>query len=166
MKYNAEPGAVCKGDRYQLGCATGRDAVHTIKGRHFCAYHSPYDIECGNGFCAGRHSGEDCPVLENEREWTPEACQDTTCAEHSKPLRREEPPMAKEYRQYISDGLADTDGYFAPIPYEVWIKYHIKQARHGLCPCGDSAFGLGLCMDHWQERRKLLRKQRGGTIIR
>lgn len=29
-------------------------------------------------------------------------------------------PLERAYRQYISDGLADTDGYFAPLSFGEW----------------------------------------------
>lgn len=32
------------------------------------------------------------------------------------------PPYAREYQRYVSDGLADTDGYYAPESYEQWLK--------------------------------------------
>lgn len=42
-----EEGIDCKGDTWQRGCAAADGepafAVHTIDGKHYCPYHSPFD---------------------------------------------------------------------------------------------------------------------------
>lgn len=37
-------------------------------------------------------------------------------------------PYAKEYSQYISDGIGDTDGWFSPLSYEAWVHFFAPQA--------------------------------------
>lgn len=34
------------------------------------------------------------------------------------------------YRQYISDGIGDTDGYFAPESFEAWLAHHHRAIGH------------------------------------
>lgn len=35
--------------------------------------------------------------------------------------------FAKEYSQYISDGIGDTDGWFSPLSYEAWVRFFAPQ---------------------------------------
>ncbi|MET7809789.1 hypothetical protein ABZT26_02880 [Streptomyces sp. NPDC005395] len=119
---------LCKGDRLQRGCeaADGQAAfaVHTFQGKHFCAYHSPFDhmyapcVTCGEK-----------PAL-----YEPDAdpvCDDC-CAQPAEPAAHvcDEDEERAAYRQYVSDGLADTDGHYAPEPFEAWRAHYHRAIGH------------------------------------
>ncbi|KUN37715.1 hypothetical protein AQJ30_15640 [Streptomyces longwoodensis] len=156
---------LCKGDTWQRGCASADGeaayAIHTYKGKHMCAYHSPFDnkyapcTECGIkpalmagedeqicDDCLGaaervseydyylamtgahdlRHPDRpapgDLPASPDVDHYTKEAFRPAAhvCDEDAERAL---------YGRYVSDGLADTDGYFAPESFEAWrAHYH------------------------------------------
>ncbi len=105
------------------GCYTETDAVHVVDGRPLCGYHSPYD------------------VVEAKQEQEPIAGEDTYRDETAEMMARishsmnesharvsstskpDTRPHGAAYRQYISDGTGDTDGYFAPLAYDRWVIF-------------------------------------------
>lgn len=72
-------------------------------------------------------------IVEGATATTEEPAQDTT-GEHV----CDEATEHQMYRQYISDGLADTDGYYAPKPFDAWrADYHrsIGHTEHRTADC-------------------------------
>ncbi|MFB0617259.1 hypothetical protein [Streptomyces sp. AGS-58] len=118
---------LCKGDRWQSGCAAADGeaafAVHTYEGRHYCAYHSPFD----NAYVPCESCGEKPAPNRAETEPVCADCQ-SAAPGGEEPVPAQEPAdhvcdEAEEralYARYVDDGLADTDGYFAPIGFEAW----------------------------------------------
>ncbi|GGZ73122.1 hypothetical protein ACFOOM_01050 [Streptomyces echinoruber] len=109
---------LCKGDRAQRGCAAADGepayAIHTFEGRHFCGYHSPFD----NEYVPCADCGEKPALVPVEGD---AVCDD--CSEKAHVC--DETKERAAYGQYISDGLADTDGHFAPVDFEAWrTHYH------------------------------------------
>ncbi|MER7477383.1 hypothetical protein ABTX60_06970 [Streptomyces sp. NPDC126510] len=122
LRFPAED-ILCKGDTWKRGCASADGepayAIHTYQGQHFCAYHSPFDnkyapcAECGvkPALTSGDQVCDDCS----------EAAAGHVCDEDAE---------RAAYSQYVSDGLADTDGYFAPESFEAWQAHHHRAIGH------------------------------------
>ncbi|MEU0060736.1 hypothetical protein [Streptomyces sp. NPDC006334] len=116
---------LCKGDRWQRGCkaADGEAAyaIHTFDGKHFCGFHSPFDnkyvpcVECSEK-----------PALMAEE--TAPVCDD--CRKVAAGHVCDEDAERAQYRQYVSDGLADTDGHFAPESFEAWRAHYHREIGH------------------------------------
>jgi hypothetical protein len=112
---------LCRGDVWQRGCASADGqaayAIHTYGGKHFCASHSPFDnkyapcVEC-----------REKPALMG----TDQVCDDCRAAGH---VCGEDAERAA-YNRYVSDGLADTDGHFAPESFEAWRAHHHRAIGH------------------------------------
>jgi hypothetical protein len=157
---------LCKGDRWQQGCATADGeaayAIHTVDGRHYCGYHSPFDNKYGHCDNCGEK-----PALLAKSPDDDQICDDCLTAinqvteyDHylamtgAHDLRHPNRPAPADlpvsnsvdyytkaeiapavhvcneaeeraaYSKYVSDGLADTDGYYAPEPFEAWRAHH------------------------------------------
>lgn len=113
------------------------DAVHTWEGRHYCAYHSPFDVWVDEAPVETRkahHTDTPGPVMvywpmskirHSVQMWNMHVKSVLTYGVPA-PLDAQE---EKEYGQYISDGLADTDGYYAPMSRDSWKSMVYPQRR-------------------------------------
>ncbi|MGW4731802.1 hypothetical protein ACWEQC_22010 [Streptomyces shenzhenensis] len=114
---------LCKGDRWQRGCAAADGeaayAIHTFEGKHFCGYHSPFD----NKYAPCASCGEKPVLMAADGE---AVCAD--CASNVHVCDEDEERAA--YGRYVSDGLADTDGHYAPIDFEAWRAHYHRAIGH------------------------------------
>lgn len=130
----AQAGTKCQG----AGLPRDRDdAVHTWEGRHHCAYHSPFDVWVDEAPVETRkahHTDTPGPILVvwpmskvrmQIQHWNMHVKSVLTYGVPA-PLDAQE---EKEYGQYISDGLADTDGYYAPMDRSAWKSMVYPQRR-------------------------------------
>jgi hypothetical protein len=118
------------GSRFTCGANNGdaADAVHTWEGKHYCGYHSPFDVTTRDREeLAARTAPEtiDTPQpttseLPEVADWFRELL-----------LKREECADADAferaaYNGYVSYGIGGTDGYYVPEGFDLWVL-HFRQ---------------------------------------
>ncbi|MER6632233.1 hypothetical protein ABT301_29135 [Streptomyces sp. NPDC000987] len=118
---------LCRGDRWQQGCAAvdgeAAYAIHTFQGRHYCGYHSPLD----NTYVPCADCGEKPAVKPRSTDGGDPVCEDCKAETEAAGHVCDEERERDAYGMYVSDGLADTDGWFVPEPFEAWqVHYHCE----------------------------------------
>ncbi len=124
-------------------CETGKDAAHIVNGRPLCGFHSPYDVKPVEVVEVAETATEVPAAGSDSSQWT-EAQKAAYRAETAQLMASLSRSMdeshariagpadtrehAKAYSQYVSDGIADTDGYFAPLSYDRWVHFFGPQA--------------------------------------
>ena len=128
---DAPAGSKCQGNthRHETTFTCGRDngqaadAVHTWHGRNYCGFHSPFDVV--EPVRKAHHTDTPGPVLvywpmsqvrRSVSMWETHL-RDVTTYGVAGPLTEEE---HAEYLLYVSEGIGDTDGYYAPLGREAW----------------------------------------------
>ncbi len=110
---------LCRGDRWHTGCASADGqpayAIHTYQGDHFCAYHSPFD----NKYVPCETCGE-----------KPALATDPVCDDCNTGHVCDETAERAAYQRYVSDGIADTDGHYAPENFEAWRTHYHRSIGH------------------------------------
>lgn len=96
-----------------------------------CVDTSTYERETYAGFqnddnesctyCGGSVVAKPAPVKRlSRRERRAQQIAAMCAAQANRPKVERTPERGEAYVQYISDGLADTDGYFAPLSFDAW----------------------------------------------